>query len=113
MLEAIKSLNLGLRFILEMGALGAVGFWGFQLDRGTAIRWIIGIGAPLVVVIVWSLFIAPGSDSALSQTTRVWVGTGVLAACAVALAAARQPVLAGVFAVAIVANALLMQVWSQ
>ena len=113
MIEAIKSLNLGLRFILEMGALGAVGFWGFQLDRGAAVRWIVGIGTPLVVVVVWSVFIAPGSDNALSQTTRMWVGTFVLAACAAALAAARQPVLAGIFAAGIVANALLMQVWHQ
>jgi hypothetical protein len=112
-LEAIKSLNLALRFILEMGALGAVGFWGFQLDRGAAAKWIVGIGAPLLVVIVWSLFIAPGSDNALPQTTRMWIGTAVLAACAAALMAARQPLLAGVFAAAIVANAVLMQVWQQ
>lgn len=112
-MELIKSANLGLRFILEMCALGAAGYWGFHLDRGTAVKWLVGIGTPLLVLVVWSMFIAPGSDSGLSDTTKMWVGSVMLGACALVLAAARYPLLAGIFAVAIVANAALMQVWHQ
>ena len=33
-MELVKSLNLGLRFLLEMGALGAVGVRGFPPSQG-------------------------------------------------------------------------------
>lgn len=66
-----------------------------------------------MIVTVWSLFIAPGSDGGMSDTAKMWVGSLVLAVCAVALAVARNPVLAGAFAAAIDANSILMQVWHQ
>lgn len=113
MVEAIKSANLGLRFMLEMAALGAVGFWGFRLDRATMVRWVVGIGVPLAVVVVWSLYLAPGSDGPLPAATKMWVGSLVLGACAATLAAANRPALAGLFGVAIVVNTVLMQIWNQ
>jgi hypothetical protein len=65
------------------------------------------------VIVVWSIFIAPGADSGLSATTKMWLGSAVLAACAGALAAARYPVLAGLFVLAIGVNSVLMHVWDQ
>jgi hypothetical protein len=43
-MEVVKSANLALRFILELCAVVSVGVWGFQLDRGTTVRWIAGVG---------------------------------------------------------------------
>jgi hypothetical protein len=41
---ALRSANLALRFILELLAVVALGYWGFQTGRGTAVTWILGIG---------------------------------------------------------------------
>ena len=32
-LDAIKAANVGLRFLLELGVLGAVGYWGYRVSK--------------------------------------------------------------------------------
>ena len=55
----MKAANLALRFLLEVSALVALGYWGFHAGDGDATHWILGIGAPLVAAVVWGLFVAP------------------------------------------------------
>ncbi len=43
MLELIKGANLALRFLLELCALGALGYWGFKTGGGLAAK--IGLGS--------------------------------------------------------------------
>ncbi len=40
----IRTLNLGLRFVLEMVALIAVGYWGFKLPCGLLVQILAGLG---------------------------------------------------------------------
>ncbi len=53
MLEVIKGTNLLLRFILELFAMGALGYWPFKTGGGTAAKVGLGIGTPLVAAFVW------------------------------------------------------------
>ena len=39
--------NYALRFLLELAALAALVFWGFE-EFGGVLQWVIGLGAPLV-----------------------------------------------------------------
>ena len=55
----LKSTNLAVRFLLEFGALGALGYCGFQLDRGPLVKIALGIGAPLLAAVLWGMFVAP------------------------------------------------------
>jgi len=55
----VRALNLGLAFVLELGLLAALAYWGFQLDASTAVQWLAGIGAPLALAVVWGLVAAP------------------------------------------------------
>ena len=48
----IKSANLALRFLLELCALVAFGYWGFQTGQGLLLKIGLGIGVPLVAVAV-------------------------------------------------------------
>lgn len=112
-MELVRSANLALRFLLELGGIAALGVWGFQLDRNGALRWVAGIGAPLVLIVVWALAVAPNNGNALGAATKMWIGTALLAAAAGALAAAGRTGLASAFALTVVANAVLMQVWGQ
>ncbi len=47
MLELIKGANLALRFLLELCALAAVGYWGLETGRGPIAKVGLGIGTPL------------------------------------------------------------------
>ena len=55
----MRALNLGLAFVLELALLGALAYWGFQLDTTTAVRWLVGIGAPVALAVGWGLVAAP------------------------------------------------------
>ena len=51
--------NLALRFLLELCALGALGYWGFKIGRGLIVKVGLGIGAPLLAALVWGTLGAP------------------------------------------------------
>ncbi len=96
--------NLALRFIVELAAVGAVGYWGFTHTGLGLGRIVLGIGAPLALIIVWSLVIAPDAANPLSQPQRDVIGTALLVLAAGAVAAAGYPTAAVVFGAVVVVN---------
>jgi hypothetical protein len=58
-MEVIKGANLLLRFLLELCALGALGYWDFKTGSGTPAKVGLGVGAPLVAGVVWAMFVSP------------------------------------------------------
>lgn len=56
----INALNLGLRFVLEILALTALGYWGFTAGGETAQRMFLGLGTPLLFAVIWAVFRVPG-----------------------------------------------------
>lgn len=59
-------LNLALRFVLELIALYAVGFWGWMKFDGL-LHYLAGIGLPLLAAFLWGTFRVPGDASANGQ----------------------------------------------
>ncbi len=111
-LSAVKNANLALAFLLELAVLYSVGLWGFSL-HGRSLRWLAGLGGPLLFIVLWSMFGAPGATMALHGGVRlafdiVWFGLGALA-----LYAAGRAVPAIVFIVLYVINTVLVRVWHQ
>lgn len=53
----IESLNLLVRFVLELCMLASVGYWGFKTGDGAAMAALLGVGGPLVMAVVWGTFI--------------------------------------------------------
>lgn len=51
-------LNLGLRFLLELAALYAMGYWGWTTHTGGA-RFLWAIGLPLAFATAWGIFRVP------------------------------------------------------
>ncbi len=60
------SLNLALRFLLELAALGAMGYWGWTQHEGP-VRWRWAIGLPLVAAVLWGTFAVPNDPSRSGQ----------------------------------------------
>ena len=105
-MDVLKNANLGLRILLELGALAAVAYWGFQTGDG-APRWVRGIAAPVAVAVVWWLFVSPKAAVGVPRPARLAIELAVWAAAGAALWAAGHPALGIAFFVVAVASGIL------
>lgn len=104
-MAAILALNLGLRFLLEPCLLAAVGYWGFHVGGKSPVR---RLGLPILVVVVWGVFIAP--KATVKVPTAVWVllQVALFGGASLGLFSAGQMGLAIVLAVAVALNSLAL-----
>lgn len=108
----MRSANLAVKFLLELAAFAALGYWGAQAGTG-ATAVVLAIVAPAAAIAVWSVFAAPRAKRRLPLTARAPLELGVFALAAVALAAASAVVLAIIFAVVAILNAILLTAFRQ
>jgi hypothetical protein len=113
MLELIKGANLTLRFLLELCALGALGYWGFKTGGGLIAKVGLGIGAPLIAAVVWGTFLSPQAPVRLSWLLVLILQALVFGSAAAGLVTTSHRTLALVFVVLVAINAVLMYVWGQ
>ena len=81
------SVNNGIRFLLELAVLAALGYRGFRSQSG-ALQWLIGLGAPALAALVWAVFVNPQGPWASDDPLRLLLelasfGAGVAALIAV------------------------------
>lgn len=55
-------INLIFRFLLEIVALFAFGFWGWTLSHGWS-KLVLALGIPIILAVVWGVFAVPGDPS--------------------------------------------------
>jgi len=85
-MEALKALNLGVRFfIVELGALAAAAYWGWEATSGPG-RWYLAALAPAAVIVVWALFISPKARIQVSKQSALAIELVLLALVTVGLA---------------------------
>jgi hypothetical protein len=112
-MNVLKSINLGVRFLLELCMLAAVGYWGFKTGSGWFLKILLGIGGPLSIAVVWGMFVAPKAayplhGFALLALEAILFGLGVAA-----LYLTKNYALAWSFAAVVVINRILIYVWGQ
>jgi hypothetical protein len=108
--KVAEGINLALRFILELSALAALGYWGYETGSGV-MRWVLTIAAPLVAALVWALFVSPKATIELARPARLVLELGVFGAAAAALAVAGHGSLAVLFAAVALVSGTLSYVW--
>lgn len=108
----LKMLNLAIRFLLELCMLAAVGYWGFRTQSGV-MKIILGIGLPVLLVVIWSLFVAPKSFYPLHGIAHIVLSLVLLGSGAVALFVSGQVTLGWIYAILLVVNQVLLIVWKQ
>ena len=113
MLVAIKGANLALRFLLELCALVALGYWGVKSGRTAIAKVALGVGVPLVAAVVWATFVSPQATVDLPRILVVVLQVLVFGLAAAGLAATGYRTLAWIFVVIAVVNAALMYLWGQ
>lgn len=95
-----------LRFFLEIFAFFSLGLWGFL---AWPLPWnlVVGIGAPLVAIVLWALFRSPKAVFRVDPFVKALIEIVVMATVALAWWDLGQPVVAIVFAVIAAASGLI------
>jgi CHASE2 domain-containing sensor protein len=101
----LATLNVALRFFLELAGIVAVTWWGVHVADGT-LGWIVGIAAAVLFIVAWGLFIAPRARYPQPPRIRLIGGTVLLLGSAVLLAASGAVVAGTVLAVLVALNAI-------
>jgi hypothetical protein len=112
-MDVLKGLNLLVRFLLELCMLAAVGYWGFKTHSDWAMKIIFGIGLPILIAVLWGLFIAPRATYPLTGISYLVVELILLGSGALALFASGKPALGWVYTIIVVANKVLLVLWKQ
>ena len=109
----LKTINLVLSFLLEIAMLAAFGYWGFHTGESLWLKLALGIGVPLVVFILWGLFLAPRAGYRADSTLGVIMSLGLFYLAALALYQSNQPVLGTAMIVLALINRTLVVIWKQ
>ena len=81
-----------LQVVLEGLILVSLAAWGWQ-EGGSFGRWVIAIGVPVAIAIVWATLVSRFSASKLDDPSRLWVEIGIVACGAAALVRLGHPIL--------------------
>lgn len=112
-MHVVQAANQGLRFLLELCALAALGWSGYQVNASLPVRIAAAVALPLAAAGAWSVWGAPASSRQLGTGPRLVLELAVFGGAALALwLAGRQGIALG-FAAVCVVNRALMFAWDQ
>jgi hypothetical protein len=109
----MRTANLALRFLLELCALAALGYWGAHAGGTGAIRIALALAAPLAAALVWGALVAPRAVIRAPNAVRLVAECVVFGAALAALAAAGRTRWAVILGLAILLNEILLTMWDQ
>jgi len=109
----IKSANLALRFLLELCALGALGYWGYQIGSGLLLKIGLAIGVPLLAAVVWGAFIAPKASVPVPVWLWLVLQALIFGLAAAGLVATGHRTMAVAFVLTVGINGALLYLWQQ
>jgi hypothetical protein len=88
--------------------LAAVGYWGFRTQSGRPMKTLFGIGLPVLIAVLWGMFIAPKAIYPLSGISRLLLELILLGSGAVALFASGKTNLGWIYIAILLINELLL-----
>jgi hypothetical protein len=112
-MNMVKTLNIGLRFLLELCLLVIFGYWGFNVGHNLLAKLLLGLGAPILVGIIWGMFLAPKSSMRLDMPWSLLVELLIWGLALVALFGVGKENLALVLGLVYILNKVLMLIWKQ
>jgi hypothetical protein len=112
-MDALTLVNLAVRFLLELCVLVAVGYWGFKTGLGWFLKTLLGIGAPVLIAVLWGMFAAPRAAYRLHGFLLLAFEAVIFGSGVAALFAMKNYSLAWAFAVIVIINRILIFVWDQ
>lgn len=73
-MQVFKFIHQLVAFLLELVMLAAFGYWGFKTNQTPVLKWLVGIGLPLIAVVLWGIFAAPRSVHRLPLPYQILFG---------------------------------------
>lgn len=112
-MDALKILNLAVRFLLELCMYAAVGYWGFKTHSSWVLKILFGIGLPVLMAVLWGTFLAPKATRPLSGASFLTLELILFASGAFALFASGKPNLGWIYTIVLVINKIVLTVLKQ
>jgi hypothetical protein len=112
-MEVVKMLNAGIRFLLELSLLAAIGYWGFSTQPTWVLKILLGIGLPLLVAVLWGLFVSPKAAVQVSAPLQLILEITLLGVGSAALFVSHKPTLAWIYTILVILNKILLVIWKQ
>lgn len=112
-LLALKNANLALAFLLELGVLAALVYWGWAAGPNLFAKIGLSAGAAAAAIVVWAVFGAPRSSRRLQGSGYWLLRISFDAAGALALYTAGQRIAGVIFALVAIFNCAVAIVWKQ
>ncbi|OTN88907.1 hypothetical protein A5819_001399 [Enterococcus sp. 7E2_DIV0204] len=103
----IKYTNIAIAFLIEVAAIFILGYWGFTLQSSKIIRVTVVLLAPILMIIIWSIWCAPSSNYRLEGLWLVILKCllfGIVACC---LFTMKQSSIAIIFVTIVAINLVL------
>ena len=75
----------GIRFLLELGGLAAIAFWGVRTGGSLLSSIALAVAAPLALLTIWRTVVAPDAPRRLTGLSRLGVELAVFGLAAAAL----------------------------
>ncbi|MBI3175286.1 MAG: YrdB family protein [Chloroflexi bacterium] len=108
-----KMINLLVRFLLELCILAIFGYWGFQTGSNTFMKFLLGLGAPILFAMVWGTFLAPKSSMRLNEPWLFLLELVLFGLTCWALYSTGKVDLTVAFGGIYILNKILMVIWRQ
>lgn len=112
-MSALKRVNLALSWLLEIAMLAAFAYWGLRTGSSLWLKLLLGIGAPVAVIFLWGVLLAPRSGRRVQSTLGLVLSLALFYLAALALYQAQQPALGAVMLIAAALNRTLAVIWKQ
>ena len=84
-MAALRVINLGVRFLLELAALAVAAYWGATLQASAERRWTAALILPLAIALFWGAFVSPKARFPTGRLGRAGLGLLIFLAAATAL----------------------------
>jgi len=102
----LKVIHQFVAFSLEIAMLISLGLWGFHGDQSTGLKYLLGLGLPLLAAGLWGILAAPRSSHRLGLPFRLLFSLALFGLAAALLYKLGYTRLAFVFAALAVISAL-------
>lgn len=107
----IKSINLLVAFLLELCLLAIFGFWGVHVSSTGIQKIILGAGLPILLAVIWGIFLAPASSTRLHEPWLVIAKVIIFSLAALALFSTGKQTLAIWFGIITTVNMILLYIY--
>ena len=102
-----RQLNMLITFLLELAMLAAYGVGGYELTTNTVVRWVLAIVFPVIVGVLWGIFLSPRARVQLPFPVQLACRFALMIGGALILWSAHMTVLATIYTIALLASMTL------